>query len=325
MMFSLKPVKTGFTHSIRLEEKYTGAALEVVPSLGGTVHSLSLVPQTGDKARPILYGDTPDELISNPWFRGRVLFPFNDRIPAGNYTFRGEEYSLPPNDKESGDAIHGFLYRIPLSVTGEESDNGCARITLSGQISNEEGYPFTPNLSIQYTLHPSLFRIDFHISNKSDTPLPWSLGWHPYFFIPGRRDSLGKNGDCGKWRLTLPADRYVEVDRDLLPTGRKPDVNDSAFDFREGEKITDQELDLAFENRQGWTRLSGEDLEIRLEQDIEHFPFTQVFTHPDRRSVALEPVTAATNAFNHPDLGLSILEPGEEIQTWVQVRTLYAG
>jgi aldose 1-epimerase len=321
MDFSMNAMKTGATHSIRLEEKHTGASLEVIPSLGGTVHSLSLVPAPGEKARPILFGDTPGELLENPWFRGRILFPFNDRIPAGKYVFMGREYHLPANERHTGDALHGFLYRTPLSVSNEHRDNKSAALTLTGQLKEEEGYPFNPKITMTYTLQPSLFRIDFILSNSTDRRLPWTLGWHPYFFFPGRRDSRGIKGNCGKWTLALPAERYVEVDPNLLPTGDMPEVSGTSLDFREGREVRDQEIDLAFENGKGQTRLYNEDLEILLEQDTAYFPFTQVFTHPDRKSVALEPVTAATNAFNKQELGLGVLGPGEEVRTWIQVRT----
>jgi len=48
------------------------------------------------------------------------------------------------------------------------------------------------------------------------------------------------------------------------------------------------------------TRLKnhGEQLELVLWQESEHFPYLQVYTPPSRCSIALEPQTHRTNAFN---------------------------
>jgi galactose mutarotase-like enzyme len=44
-----------------------------------------------------------------------------------------------------------------------------------------------------------------------------------------------------------------------------------------------------------------------------------VFIPPDRRSIALEPVTAATNSFNMPELGRMVLAPGQLVSGTISV------
>ena len=64
----------------------------------------------------LLVEDAAEELLANPWFRGRLLFPFNDRIPGGVYRFEGREYAFPCT--EGDDALHGFLWQRAMRVRG---------------------------------------------------------------------------------------------------------------------------------------------------------------------------------------------------------------
>lgn len=299
-----------------------GASCEVVYGRGGTVHALSLVPAGKEgndlESLQVLVSDSLAEMNSNPWFRGRILFPFNDRIAGGKYTLGGREYSLEINDPEQGDAIHGFLYRHPMEVVSRFFSPGSNRLTLAAKIPAAAGYPFTPGIEIRYVLEASSLHMDFTVQNSTREPLPFSLGWHPYFYLPtvdGTVDSLV---------LRVEADRYVRVDERLIPTGEMVPVEGSMYDYREGKPVGSADLDTAFKMDRGITCLSNGEYTLTIQQSRDLFGYLQVFTHPDRGSMAIEPVSAAANAFNMPSLGLRILQPGEQLTGRVSV-TLYAG
>jgi len=299
-----------------------GAFCEVLYGRGGMVHALSLVPGGGvgmdPKPLAVLASDSPKELNTNPWFRGRVLFPFNDRIAGGRYTFDGKDYQLEINDPEQGDAIHGFLHRLPMKVVSRFASPDKNLLTLHTIIPRVAGYPFSPELFVKYELQASSLHMDLTVRNNTDEPLPFSLGWHPYFTLPtpdGTIDSL---------LLRIDADGVVQVDESLIPAGEVVSVEGSVYDYREGKTIGTTSLDTAFVMNQGKVCLSNGQYTITIQQSRDLFSYMQVFTHPDRDSIALEPVSAAANAFNMPDLGLRVLQPGEEVTGSVRV-TLEAG
>lgn len=292
------------------------------PECGGTVDALYLSPGGTGESISLLRGDAPEQADApeSPadgcepgLFRGRLLAPFNDRIPGGRYTFRGESHSLPVNDEEFGDAIHGFLYRRRMEVVSKrEGELHLVARTVPGE---EAGYPFDLEISVSYRLEEDRFCLDLTGRNLGRSPLPLALGWHPYFQLPGldRIDSA---------ELKLPTERYVEVDRELLPTGELPPVADSPYDFRERAPIGTGELDLAFLlNPRGGNpsvaELYGPDHRLFLR--TAGAGFLQLFIPPDRESVAIEPVTAATNAFNRPELGPIALEAGGRMTLSVAV------
>lgn len=325
--------------TLSLTDREQGAACRLLPELGATVWRLSLAatnvgaagdPGTGadTAAAAVLAADTPEEIVGNPWFRGRILFPFNDRIPAGRYRFDGREYRLSVNDPDSGCALHGLVYDRPFAVAEVAADNARAAVTLVRDLSPEDapGYPFGMRLEVRVALAADGFTLELTARNVGDRAAPVALGWHPYIALPGGVDTA---------RLTCPAARFVEVDEELLPTGRRPAVTGGPLDFASPRPIGSRELDIALERApavspsspggEGPLRVAATVVDrgadrIVIEQSLQPFGFTQLFIPPGRTSIAVEPVTAATDAFNRPALGRADLAPAETLTGWVRLR-----
>ena len=115
------------------------------------------------------------------------------------------------------------------------------------------------------------------------------------------------------------------MDSRLLPAGPSRNVGGTLYDFRRARTIGDLKLDIALTSPDdGCIALSHRGRKVELRCDTSFFRYVQLFVPPDRRSIALEPITAATNSFNLPELGLRVLAPGEESSGYVEVRLLSA-
>ena len=295
----------------RLTAGAAGAA--VVAGAGGFVRSLSLcAPTPGSGPLDILEGPADSEIAFDPWFRGRVLCPFNDRIPEGRYTWEGKEYQLPINSPEDGSAIHGLVYNrafqrrtegcLPYDTQVDQTPS--AHLCLQTRIPGDEvpGYPFDLAISLRYTLTPTTFSFEIAVRNAGGTTAPLSFGWHPYFTLGAQIDSL---------ELQMDSEGYIPVDDLLNPIGEIASVTGTKLDFRRPRLIGRQTVDLALTApSDGRIRLSSQDHALTLELLGGTYGFVQLFTHPTRRAIAIEPITAGTNAFNIPGLGLQILGPG---------------
>lgn len=286
---------------LKLESTDTGEYVLILPAQGGAVHQIALCAD-GELPQQILDCDAPEEISLNPWFRGRILFPFDDRVRAGRYCFAGEVYQLPLNDPEGQDALHGFLYARKLALVLSEASQARATAVLEGEVAAEPGYPFRLHIRLRYTLDSKGFQLDLQIENCGTAAAPYSVGWHPYFRLT--------EGNADLLKLVIPAERYVETDEKLIPNGRLLPVEDSSLDFRRPRAIGARQLDHGFANPAGYMECSDENMKIRIEQSP-LFAYSQVFVPPVRSSVALEPISAATDAFNKPELGLRVLPPGK--------------
>lgn len=277
--------------------------LVIVPGLGGMIRQIEFVKD--GRFFPVLHEDGDDEIIENPWFRGRFLFPFNDRVLNGRYLFGEKEYQLEKNDGR--DAIHGFLYKQKMERVSSSKSPSAQWIRLYYHTDGKyPGYPFLLKLVITYQVSPDRVDIQIDIKNIGKEDAPLTFGWHPYFILPGTK----KADDLF---LTMPASQYAETNARFCANGVLRSVEDTIYDFRKGRCIGKYNYDTFLYCPGGFFALENDLYMIRLETNGELWGGFQVFVPPDRLSVAVEPVTAPPDTFNHPELGLIIIKPGKTV------------
>ena len=254
--------------------------------------------------RPIVDGFAADELC--PAASGQLLAPWPNRIADGCYDFAGEHHQLPIDEPELGNAIHGLVRWENWQVTRLDPD----RVRFGHRLSPQPGYPFPLELSVEYRLARSGLVVTFRARNLGETPAPFGFGAHPYYLL---RDAVENVELC------VPAHEWLDMDERAIPTAHRP-VDGTPLDFRTPHRIGSAQIDHAFTGLQRDRRevaqvtLRDDFDEIRLWQDCT-LDFVHIYTgdtlpEPERRrrSVAVEPMTCAPNAFNSGD-GLRVLDP----------------
>jgi aldose 1-epimerase len=289
----------------------TGDSAEV-DLRGGKILGLALCAPDGSGAMPVLAHE--EKATGEPRFAGWLLFPWNDRIPLGRWSFEGRSGQLSPNEPEDGSAIHGFLHRRMLTPMRWGSESGEAFLELKADIApgEEPGWPFALILHVTYRLVRGSFTMDFCVENRGNERAPFALGWHPYFRL---------EGSSREWTLEHRGELQVPVGPDLLPLGGMAPVEGTDVDFRKGRSLGGAALDIALtappDGR--WELRSPRGACLGFEADPSLFGFTQVYTPPDRLSVALEPISSPTDAFNRAGLGLHVLAGGESVRGSIRV------
>lgn len=143
------------------------------------------------------------------------------------------------------------------------------------------------------------------------------MGFHPYFTV----GSAQVDTDT----LTLPFSEVLEFER-LIPTGRVLSVEDAGLDFRAGRVIGDTKFNHCFANP---TRGADGLARVRLNYGLrafavwldESFDYVVIYTGDAlpagvaRTSIAIEPMSSATDALNHPEWGLHRLNIGSTLAT----------
>jgi aldose 1-epimerase len=236
--------------------------------------------------------------------RGQLLAPWPNRVQDGSYEFDGTSYQLAIDEPERQNAIHGLVRWTTWTVVEHETD----RAVLVHRLHPTPGYPFTLDLMVEYSLGGDGLTVCAEATNVGEEACPYGFGAHPYLSGGGRLvDEL---------ELRIPAETALVADERSIPIGRQP-VDATELDFRVARPLGSVPLDHCFtdlsRDRDGRARveLAGR---VTLWVD-ESYPYVMVFTGdalPDvaRRSVAVEPMTCAPNAFRSAD-GLIRLEPGE--------------
>src|SRR5439155_27183983 len=167
-----------------------------------------------------------------------ILFPFPNRIRGGTFSWDGKTYQLPTIDGAGKNAIHGFAVRGPWRVVDEGADATSAWLTgeFQGSVDDPASLALWPGdyrLRVTYRLQYSRLRVEAVVDNPGERPLPFGLGYHPYFAVTpfGGEDA----------EVLVPAQRYWEL-HENLPTGARPEV-EGARDLRKGRPMRDLALD----------------------------------------------------------------------------------
>ena len=131
---------------------------------------------------------------------------------------------------------------------------------------------------------------------------PIADGWHPYFDLQAPVDNCA---------LQIKTGVVLELNDDLIPTGNmNRDTRFGTFSSLSGIQLDDVFL-LDTQGAQPKVSIHNNDgLQVNLYPDSS-YPFLVAYTPPHRRTIALENVSAAPDAFNN-NMGLVLMPMGTE-------------
>jgi aldose 1-epimerase len=273
----------------------------VVVEVGGGIRSYT----AGD--RELLDGYDEAEMATAG--RGQVLIPWPNRLQDGTYEFVGRWHQLPLTEPEAQNAIHGLVRWAAWSVGEREAD----RVVMEHTLHPQPGYPFSLDLSIEYSVSEEGLRVASTATNVGPDACPYGSGAHPYIKVG--TDTVDSVVLCA------PGGAVLQFDGRGVPVSTAP-VEGTEYDFRQPRAIGATKLDNAFTDLErgddGLARVEvrhrDNGTEVTLWLD-ESYAYLQLFTGDsqpsvNRRSLAVEPMTCPPNAFRTGE-GLLVLEPGQ--------------
>lgn len=201
----------------------------------GCIITEMIAPDRNGKMENMVLGfDAFEEYENNPHFFGAVVGRFAGRIKEGAFTIEGTDYQLAKNS--NGHNLHGgpggFHSVLWDSKVIESEDEAIVEFTYSSP-DGEEGFPGNLSMTVHYILKNDTNQLVISYSGKSDKTTLLNVTNHSYFNLSGnfKRTILDHE-------LTMESDQYLELDEELLPTGKLVSVDgDPLFDFRNGRSI----------------------------------------------------------------------------------------
>jgi len=240
--------------------------------------------------------------------QGDVLIPFPGRVAGGRYRWDGLDYQLPITDRDGPNAIHGFVRTLDWELESHTLASAAFRLRFAGA----KGYPFPLTLRVEYSLDANGLQVDTAITNSGSQDAPVAIGFHPYFTVGSER----VDSDT----LTLPFSEVLEFEQ-LIPTGVVQPVAAVGLDFQTPRTIGTTPLNHCFASP---SRGADGLVRVRLNYGLrafavwmdESFDYVVIYTGdalpPEhaRTSIAIEPMSCGSDAFNHPEWGLLRLNVG---------------
>ncbi len=234
-------------------------------------------------------------------FRSGKMSPFSCRIDHGRYQWMEQSYQFG-KFYLGAHAMHGLVYDANFEIRATTIDENFATVELVFDYAGTDpGFPFPYEIIVEWTLYPAqLIQVKTTIHNKSNHRIPLMDGWHPYF-------TLGSQ--VNDYKLELNATGKVELNDALIPTGK---ISEEAS-FEAGRQIGATHFDdcylLAPSKNKVTLSYQGKSIIV---QPIHNYPYLQLYTPDDRKSIAIENLSGAPNCFNNK-MGLQILEPHGQI------------
>jgi len=197
-----------------------------ITNYGGTVISI-LVPDKDGKLDDIVLGfDNLEGYLGQHPYIGTLVGRYANRISGGRFTLDDHEYRLAQNDGQNH--LHGGLrgYDKILWNFNEYADHNRAGVMLSYMSYHmEEGYPGNLKVEVNFSLNENNeLIIEYNASSDANTHL--NLTHHGYFNLNGAKDLIYDH------ELFINATRYLETDKNLIPTGKLIELKEGALDFR---------------------------------------------------------------------------------------------
>lgn len=161
---------------------------------------------------------------ADPAFWGKhspVLFPIVGTLKNNQYTHNGQTYPL---------SRHGFARDMEFKIT--EQSNASVTFSLPSSEATLAVYPFRFELQLIYTLTKNGLEIGYKVFNQTDETMPFSIGAHPAFALPGNFEDyalLWEKPESFQFNL-LQNDLISDQTAELQTTDRRTQLHYSLFE-----------------------------------------------------------------------------------------------
>ena len=290
---------------------------------GATIMSLK-VPNKDNVPTDVIVGfEMVEDYFSqkykeNPLYLGSSIGRYAGRISNGNFTVNNQNYTIA---HQNGVHLHGGNQGFDAVMWSLDTvtDSSCTMTYLSPDL--EEGYPGNLAVKVVFELtHANDLKITYSATTDSATPV--NLTSHPYFNLNGKGSILAH-------KLRIDSNAYLDVDAQLLPSGKINLSEKTAFDrtivaaieredfegFDDTFVLNDSEIKASLSSAETGIVLNvfsnQKAMVVFTPKSFPDLPFTEDFTGVAFPAICFEPQNFpdAPNQAHFPN---SILEPGQE-------------
>ena len=201
---------------------------------GGIITEIITPNKAGVQENVVLgYRDYADYLNNKTYF-GALIGRVAGRIENSTFVLNGDTYHVP--EVENGHSLHGGpggLHTKVFEVETLEHDTSTEAVLYYTSEDGDQGYPGTVTYKVSYVLaDDNTFTIRYEAVSTKDTVL--TITNHSYFNLSGNLKETILDHD-----ITLNASQFVELDEELIPTGKILPVSGTTFDFTQGRSVRD--------------------------------------------------------------------------------------
>ncbi len=201
----------------------------VVSNYGARMVALH-VPNKNGEFQNIILGFKDLNLYENKSveYFGAFIAPFANRIKDASFSIGENEYKFSPNENKH--LLHSGVFGLHQSTWKiEKRLDDLVEMSCDSK-EYENGYPGNPHFTVRYGFDKKS-NLEMSVSCSTDSDTHINATFHPYFNLTGFDNNIEDH------YLTLNADQFLPVDKELIPTGEWRNAKNTIFDFTEEKKI----------------------------------------------------------------------------------------
>ena len=249
-----------------------GMSVSVI-DYGARITAINVPDRNGQFRNVVLSLKDPDGYLTTKRRFAAVMGRYAGRIGGARYSLDGQEVRLVAGPR--GAAIHGDPdgFDRRFWAMHSEADRRSVSVVLSlTSPDGDQGFPGQMQVSVTYRLMKASNLLAIEYRATIDKPAPINLTNHAFFNLAG----AGTAGIAGHL-FQIDADRMLEADEALIPTGKILPVAGSKFDFRRPVPPVEADNSLLFRHKGTVARFedpaSGRVMVVRTTE-----PSVQLFT-----------------------------------------------
>lgn len=213
----------------------SGAHISVM-NWGATLLDVNVPDRDGQLSNVNLSFDSLQPYLGQHPYFGSTVGRFSNRIAKGQFTIDGREFQVTLNHGKHH--LHGgkvnFSHQLWQAEPYQQEGGAGVRFTLVSP-DGQEGFPGTVTTIVDYRWNDDCeLTIDYTATTDAATHI--NLTNHSYWNLGG-----AGSGSVLDSVAQIEADQILDVDADLIPTGKLNSVDGTPFDFRSptplGERI----------------------------------------------------------------------------------------
>jgi galactose mutarotase-like enzyme len=240
----------------------------------------------------------------NPVFWGKhspVLFPIIGTLKNNSYKYNDIQYQL---------SRHGFAREMEFELIDKNENS--ATFSLVSSLETKEKYPFDFDLHLIYTLENKTLKIAYKVFNKGESKMPFSIGAHPAFDLPGNFESYSL---AFEKEDTL---NYYLLEDGLISNSTNP-LSLNKNELQLNYKLFENDA-LVFKNISSKSVTILENSKPLLKVSYPNFPDLGIWTPPNAPFICIEPWYGYSDTVDKfGDLfekeGIQILESNESFHS----------
>jgi aldose 1-epimerase len=230
------------------------------------------------------------------------MAPWVNRIADGRCAWRGRDIDLTAGPAGGPQGLHGIAWRLPWGVRSRSAREAELELAWNGGA----GWPFAFRLARRFELSSEALIIEAVLSNAGAAPMPFALGFHPYFPAAGAVVTASTRAGWVTDASGIPVDLALQ---------------DVADRMRAGVTIAQERLDTCFAGWNGTARIAWPTHAL----DITTRPalgYLQVYAPAGAGYFCLEPQSAMPDAFNRDAAtgGVGVLDAGQAYSVTLLLR-----